>query len=115
MQHRNPSLLRSDSILLYGFGLALALSLLFNGFLLYEQSHQRSLYEYEFGKADHPADVVVWQQQLADCTRANQQKDSLIRQLVQIPNAPPPNQAVTVQRNSSKQYVPNHQKKEYHE
>ncbi len=89
------------SILLYGFGLALAFSLVFNGFLLYEQSRQRSIYEYELGNAVHPVDRMVWQQQLSDCNRANQQKDSLIHRLEQAPNAPP-GQVVTVQRTSSK-------------
>ncbi|RCR66545.1 hypothetical protein [Larkinella punicea] len=84
------------SILLYGFGLALALSLVFNGFLLYEQSRQRMIYEYELGNSIPPVDLVVWQQQLLDCKRTNQQKDSLIRQLAQGPNAPP-GQIVTPQ------------------
>jgi hypothetical protein len=93
MQRRN-----FPSILLYGFGLALALSLVFNGFQLYEQSRQRSHYEYELGNSVHSEDLVVWQQQLSDCKRANQQKDSLIRQLGQAPNAPP-GLVVTAQRN----------------
>ncbi|MCK8494684.1 MULTISPECIES: hypothetical protein [Spirosoma] len=90
------------SILLYGFGLALALSLAFNGFLLYEQSHQRSIYEYELGNLSHSVDDVVWEQQLSECERANQQKDSLLRQLEQAPNAPPPGKAVVSQRTASK-------------
>jgi hypothetical protein len=90
------------SILLYGFGLALALSLVFNGFLLYEQSHQRSIYEYEFPNSGQPVDNMVWQQQLSDCRRANQQKDSVIYRLEQAPNAPPPGKTVAVQGEPSK-------------
>ncbi|CCH54787.1 hypothetical protein BN8_03992 [Fibrisoma limi BUZ 3] len=78
----------AGSILLYGFGLALALSLLFNGFLLYEQSHQRSIIDYEVGDTAYAVDDMAWQQ-LSECKRANMQKDSLIRQLEHIPNAPP--------------------------
>jgi len=85
------------SILLYGFGLALAFSLMFNGFLLYEQSRQRSIHEYELGYSVHPVDLEVWQQQLSDCKRASQQKDSLIHRLEHIPS-----QVVTAQSNSSK-------------
>jgi hypothetical protein len=96
MQRRN-----FPSILLYGFGLALALSLVFNGFLLHEQSRLRSTYEYELGNSVHPLDLVVWQQQLSDCKRDNQQKDSLIGQLKQAATAPP-GQAVIVQHLSSK-------------
>lgn len=90
MQRRN-----SPSILLYCFGLALAFSLVFNGFLLYEQTRQQSLYEYQLGNSVHPVDLVVWQQQLSDCKRANQQKDSLILQLEQVTSASF-GQAVTV-------------------
>ncbi|GAB3544180.1 hypothetical protein [Spirosoma fluminis] len=89
------------SILLYSFGLALALSLVFNGFLLYEQSHQRSIYEFDLSSSGHTVDDMVWQQQLSDCQRANQQKDSVIYRLEQVPNAPP-GQEVTVQRTASK-------------
>lgn len=88
------------SILLYGFGLVLVLSLVFNGFLLYEQSHQRNIYEDDLGSSGHMVDNVIWQQQLSDCKRANQQKDSLIRQLEQVPNAPP-DKVDTVQRTAS--------------
>ncbi|WP_020595766.1 hypothetical protein [Spirosoma panaciterrae] len=77
------------SILLYGLGLALALSLVYNGVLLYEQNHLRNAYEYGLTNSIHPLDRVDWQQQLLECKRANQQKDSLIRQLEQAPNAPP--------------------------
>jgi hypothetical protein len=84
MQRRN-----FPSILLYGFGLALALSLVFNGFLLYEQGRPRGIYNYELSNADYPLDHAVFQEQLSECQRANQQKDSLIRQLEQSPNAPP--------------------------
>ncbi|WP_229365733.1 hypothetical protein [Fibrisoma montanum] len=89
MQRRISPLRASDSILLYGFGLALALSLLFNGFLLYKQSHQRSLIDNEVNTAAYGDDDVAWQQQLSECKRDNLQKDSLIRQLEQAPNAPP--------------------------
>ena len=96
MQRRN-----FPSILLYSFGLALALSLSFNGFLLYEQSHHLSINEYELGNSVHSLDQAVWQQQLSECQRANQQKDSLIRQFEPVPNAPP-GQLVTVGSTSSK-------------
>lgn len=96
MQRRN-----SPSILLYSFGLALALSLLFNGFLLYEQSRQRSLTEYELGDLFHPAEQAVWQRHLSDCLRANQQKDSLIRRLEPMPNSPP-GQPVSLEHTPSK-------------
>ena len=89
MQRRNLSARRSDSILLYGFGLALALSLLFNGFLLYEQRNNQSVYEYESASSVNPVDILVWQEQLSDCKRANEQKDSLINRLAKLPNAPP--------------------------
>ncbi|GAB2533879.1 hypothetical protein [Spirosoma aerophilum] len=95
MQRRN-----FPSILLYGFGLALALSLGFNGFLLYEQSQRLSLYEYEAGYSAHPVDMMVWQQQLSDCKRANEQKDSLISHLEKTPNAPPDQAAVVHQMSS---------------
>lgn len=95
MQRRN-----FPSIVLYGFGLALALSLAFNGFQLYEQSQQRSLYEYELANSVHPEDLVAWQQQLAECKRANQQKDSLIHHLEQVPA--PLSQKVSVRRTASK-------------
>ncbi|WP_179830114.1 hypothetical protein [Spirosoma fluviale] len=96
MQRRN-----FPSILLYGFGLALALSLGFNGFLLYEQSQRLGLYEYESGYTAHPIDLVAWQQQLSDCKRANEQKDSLISRLEQGP-ATPPGQAAIVSHMSSR-------------
>ena len=89
------------SILLYGFGLALALSLVFNGFLLYKQSHQRNIYESELGYAVRPVDRPDWQQQLSDCEKANQEKDSVIVQLKQAPIAPP-GQTVIVQRTAAK-------------
>lgn len=89
MQRRNFAARLSDSILLYGFGLALALSLLFNGFLLYEQRDKRSTYEYELANSVNPVDILVWQEQLSDCKRANEQKDSLINRLAKLPNAPP--------------------------
>lgn len=102
MQRRNFSPhRRSDSILLYGFGLALALSLVFNGFLLYEQNRHRNIYEYELGNSVHPVDLVVWQQQLSDCKRANQEKDSLIRRL-ELASSLPQGQSITVQHTSSK-------------
>jgi len=79
----------SESILLYGFGLALTLSLVFNGFLLHEQSrNQQVSYDYGLSKSDHPANVIVWQQQLSDCARSNEQKDSLIHRLEHPPDQP---------------------------
>ncbi|GAB3745422.1 hypothetical protein [Spirosoma pomorum] len=84
------------SILLYSFGLALALSLVFNGFLLYKQSHQQGLYEYELSSSAHPVEQIVWQQQLSDCQRTNRQQDSLIRRLEQVP----PGQPIAVQQPS---------------
>lgn len=99
MQRQNFSAQRSDSILLYGFGLALALSLAFNSFLLYKQSRLRNSNEYELGSSAFLAGYVAWQQQLSDCKRANQQKDSLIQRLEHSPNAPP-GKAITLQRTS---------------
>ena len=101
MQRRYSPARRSESILLYGFGLALALSLTFNGFLLYKQSHQRGMYEYDLSNMAHPMDHAVCQQQLSDCLRASQQKDSLISQLEHTYNAPP-DQGPIVQRTASK-------------
>ncbi|MBB3836583.1 hypothetical protein FHS57_000565 [Runella defluvii] len=77
------------SILLYGLGLTLALSLGFNGFLLYQQTRQRSLYEFELASVASSVDNVYCRQQLSECIRHNQEKDSLLRELVQHPNAPP--------------------------
>lgn len=88
MQRRNFSGRRSESILLYGFGLALTLSLAFNAFLLHEQSrHQSIIYEYGLGKSDQSVDATIWQQQLSDCAQANMQKDSLIHWLERPPGA----------------------------
>jgi hypothetical protein len=84
MQRRNFPL-----ILLYGFGLALALSLAFNGFLLYEKTRRPSLDEYGLNTGIDPVDHLVYQQHLSDCLRAIQQKDSLIHQLSQSSNATP--------------------------
>jgi hypothetical protein len=78
MQRQNFSLRQSNSILLYGFGLALVLSLLFNGFLLYERSRQRNLTEYEFSHSIHRAEQQLLLQQLSDCKQANRGKDSRI-------------------------------------
>lgn len=104
MQRQNSPLRQSDSILLYGFGLALFLSLVFNGFLLHEQNRPRSLTDYELSNSMQPVEQVVWLQQLSDCKRANQEKDSLIRRLAQAPHAPPPGRSViTAQLHSSKQ------------
>lgn len=96
MQRRN-----FPSILLYSFGLALTLSLGFNGYLLREQTNPRSIYESESGNAANPVEHVVWQQQLSDCERANQQKDSLINRLEKAPGALP-GQPIIVQRTSTK-------------
>lgn len=73
------------SILLYSFGLALALSLVFNGFLLYQQIRPQSPCPEVPGSASVFEDAG-YQRQLSDCQRANQQKDSLIHQLEQAPN-----------------------------
>ena len=89
------------SILLYCFGLALALSLLFNGFLLHEQSHQSGVGEDEPDNPGHPIERVAWQQQLSDCQRANEQKDSLIRQLERSPTGLSA-RAITAQHTSPK-------------
>ncbi|GAB3573759.1 hypothetical protein GCM10027578_35290 [Spirosoma luteolum] len=73
--------------MLYGFGLVLAVSLAFNGVLVFEQSRQRSHYESELSNAVQPVDYLVWQQQLSDCRRANLQKDSVIYRMQQSPPA----------------------------
>lgn len=80
---------RSDSILLFGFGLALALSLAFNGFLLYKQSQRQRLHKYETGSAVQAVDELVWQRELSDCQQVNQRKDSLIARLEKAPKMPP--------------------------
>ncbi|GAB3168350.1 hypothetical protein [Telluribacter humicola] len=85
MQRRHSS----ASILLYGFGLALALSLVFNGYLLYNLIRQRSLYDAGLRISHQQVDNKAFQQQLSDCKWAIDQKDSLIRHLEQVSNAPP--------------------------
>lgn len=101
MQLRNVPAKRPDSILLYGFGLALALSLVFNGFLLYEQSRLQRARAAELSDTYQPIDSLVWQQELSECRRASEQKDSLILRMAQAPNAPPgqapSGQAIAVQ------------------
>jgi hypothetical protein len=83
----------SPSILLYGLGLTLLLSLGFNGFLLYQQSHRQSMYEYDTARqADR--DSLVLQQQLLECNWANQQKDSLIRYLRQAARTSPAREGI---------------------
>lgn len=77
MQRRTFPARPADSILLYGFGLALVLSLVFNGFLLVEQTHRVSLYDDEAGRTISPMELFV-RQQLLDCQQANQPKDSRI-------------------------------------
>ena len=67
-------------ILLYGFGLALALSLVFNGFLLYEQIHPKSPLPDDSGNFPL-VDDSGYQRQLLDCVRSNQHKDSLIHRM----------------------------------
>ncbi|MCY7357428.1 MAG: hypothetical protein LH609_08135 [Rudanella sp.] len=89
MQRRHSPLGRTDSILLYGFGLALTLSLVFNGFMLVEQNHRANRYDYEIGSSVNPVEHGVWQQQLSECQQANQLKDSVIRHLEKVSNAPP--------------------------
>ena len=101
MQRRNFSGRRSEPILLYGFGLALTLSLAFNGFLLHEQSrHQSIIYEYGLGKSDLSVDATIWQRQLSECAQANEQKDSFIRWLERTPDAPPGRSDVVQRRRS---------------
>ena len=89
MQRRHISASAANSILLYGFGLALALSLVFNAYLLYSQIHQRSVYESGLRISHHQVETRDYQQQLSDCKWAIQQKDSLIRHLEQVSHAPP--------------------------
>ncbi len=89
MQRRPSPLKRTNSILLYGFGLALALSLVFNGFLLVEQNHRVNIYDYEIGSSINPVEHGVWQQQLSECQQSNQLKDSLIHHLEKISSTPP--------------------------
>lgn len=86
MQRRHSPLKRTDSILLYGFGLALALSLVFNGFLLVKQNHRINTYEDEIGSSIRPLEDGLWQQQLSECQQANQLKDSVIHHLEQTSN-----------------------------
>jgi hypothetical protein len=95
MQRRYLPASIADSILLYGLGLALTLSLLFNGYLLYEQGRQQSRSESEVGTTNYTLTTAVWQQQLSDCQRISQQKDSLIRQLTQLANSPPGAEAIS--------------------
>jgi hypothetical protein len=89
------------SILLYGFGLALALSLVLNGFLLYDQIRQRSRHETGLLNPNYLVYARTLQQQLLDYKRSLQQKDSLIRRLEQVSNAPP-DQRCTTLRTASK-------------
>ena len=89
MQRRNFPASAADLILLYGFGLALLLSLVFNGYLLYNQCLQPRLSEYQAGYGAYALPSEVWQQQLSECQRDNQQKDSLIHQLVQSSDSLP--------------------------
>ncbi|GAB2606591.1 hypothetical protein [Spirosoma areae] len=93
------------SILLYGFGLALALSLAFNGFLLSKQSRQRSIYDDESGSSVHAVNDGLWQRQLSDCQQVNPSKDSRVvgsadSSTGQMPR-PLPGQVVTVQHTPS--------------
>ena len=97
MQRRHSPLGQSNSILLYGFGLALTISLVFNGFLLFRQTHRVSLYEYEAGTSVNPVNSEVWQQQLSDCQQANKLKDSVIYHLEQLYTALPGETAITRQ------------------
>jgi hypothetical protein len=76
------------SVLLYSFGLALSISLSFNAFLLFEQSHYRERVAYDLAAYQHPVDYRVWEQ-LSACQQANLEKDSLIQQLRQPLGAAP--------------------------
>ncbi|MFN8356027.1 MAG: hypothetical protein U0Y10_16345 [Spirosomataceae bacterium] len=69
------------SFLVYGFGLALALSLVFNAFLLFEQNRQQTHYENELRNSVNVAENELYHHQLSDCLRTMQQKDSLISSL----------------------------------
>ena len=91
----------SPLILLYGFGLALVVSLAFNGFLLFRQTHRVSLYEYEASTSVNSADSGVWQQQLSDCRQASQVKDSVIHRLELVSNTPS-TKGTIVQQTASK-------------
>ncbi|GAA4447358.1 hypothetical protein GCM10023189_03650 [Nibrella saemangeumensis] len=73
---------------------------MFNGYLLYRQSRQRSLNEYELYNTANLLNPAAYQQQLSECIRANEQKDSLLRRLEQAPNAPP-GKAVAVQHSAA--------------
>ncbi|MDB5241018.1 MAG: hypothetical protein JWP57_1643 [Spirosoma sp.] len=76
MQRRYFHARRSDSILLYSFALVLAISLAFNAFLLYKQSHHRTIYEFEAGSSTHPADNISKQLPLPHRKQASQPKES---------------------------------------
>ncbi|WP_019991298.1 hypothetical protein [Rudanella lutea] len=100
MQRRNIPARRSESILLYGFGLALALSLAFNGFLLIKQSHTRSIYEYEMRNTTaHAGDDTDGQVRLRTVdTPLTNRMDST----TDITESPPPNGRNPVQNPSAK-------------
>ena len=67
-------------ILIYGLGLALMLSLGFNGYLLLNQPY--SLMPAPQATSQAMPERTAWQSQLVACSRSNQQKDSLIHALV---------------------------------
>lgn len=100
MQRRYFPYSATHSILLYGLGLALTLSLLFNGYLLYEQGLRRNRNDTELGSAAYTLSTAVWQQQLSDCQLASQRKDSLIHRMEELSHAPPGTGAYTRQTSS---------------
>jgi len=81
MRRRQP-----PTVLLYGLGLALLLSLGFNSFLLIGQSSRQEQRPYpdtlQAGTAS--ARMEALNEQLQGCIRANQQKDSLIQALERV-------------------------------
>ncbi len=73
-------------IVLYSLGLALFLSLIFNGYLLYSLSRQ----EIKESSAESFATTLsqkssYWKQQYIECDHNNHSKDSLIRILKHYP------------------------------
>lgn len=84
MRRRQP-----PTVLLYGIGLALLLSLGFNSFLLIDQRTRPEQRPYpdtlQAGTAS--ARMEALNEQLQGCIRANHQKDSLIQALEQVSHA----------------------------
>lgn len=80
MRRRQP-----PTVLLYGIGLALLLSLGFNSFLLIGQRNRLEQHPYpaSIQASTASASMEALNEQLQACIRANHQKDSLIRALGQ--------------------------------